>query len=180
MNSRHIRSPNPFTPDTHSFACRNSAAHENQTPNTNYMKLTRILSITACAALAFAAMPAFAAEHEKDKKGEPNGAHATKVPDTAEGIVAEIHKHHGEVAETIKAKQLKAVHEHSEAITALAKSLPTKVAADKKARVEGTTKNIGKLADALHEAADGGDQAKTEAQLKKLDAVLAQLDSQVK
>ncbi len=144
------------------------------------MKLTRIITIAACAALAFTALPAFAAEHEKDKKGEHKGGHATKVPDTAEGIVAEIHKHHGEVTETIKGKQLKAVHDHSEAITALAKALPAKVAADKKTRVEGTTKNIAKVADALHEAADGGDQAKTEAQLKKLDAVLTQLDSQVK
>lgn len=139
------------------------------------MKLTRILTIAACAALALNVMPVFAAEHEHKKTD-----HVVKVPDTAAGIVAEIHKHHGEVTETIKAKNLKTVHDHSEAITALAKALPAKVAADKKARVEGTTKNIAKVADALHEAADGGDQAKTEAQLKKLDAVLAQLDSQVK
>ena len=144
------------------------------------MKPTRILTLAACAAFAFTTLPAFAAEHDKDKKGEHKGGHAMKVPDTAEGIVAEIHKHHGEVTETIKGKQLKAVHDHSEAIAALAKALPAKVAADKKTRVEGTTKNIAKVADALHEAADGGDQAKTEAQLKKLDAVLAQLDSQVK
>ena len=144
------------------------------------MKLTRILALAACAAFTFTATPAFAAEHEKDKKGEHKGGHATKVPETAEGIVAEIHKHHGEVTQTIKAKNLKTVHDHAEAITALVKALPAKVATDKKARVEGTSKNISKLADAMHDAADAGDQAKTEAQLKKLDAVLAQLNSQVK
>jgi hypothetical protein len=139
------------------------------------MKLARILTLAACAALAFTAQPIFAAEKEHKKSD-----HTMKVPDTTEGIVAEIHKHHGEVTETIKAKNLKTVHDHAEAITALVNALPAKVAADKKARVEGTAKNIAKVADALHDAADAGDQTKTEAQLKKLDAVLAQLDSQVK
>ena len=140
------------------------------------MKLTtRLLTIAAFATLACTTTPVFAAEQDH-KKSE----HAVKIPDTAQGIVAEIHKHHGEVTQTIKAKSLKTVHDHAEAITALVNALPAKVAADKKARVEGTAKNIAKLADALHDAADAGDQAKTEAQLKTLDAVLAQLDSQVK
>jgi hypothetical protein len=139
------------------------------------MKLTCILTLAACATLAVAPTPILAAEKE-----HKTTEHAMKVPETTEGIVAEIHKHHSEVTETIKAKNLKAVHDHSEAITTLANALPAKVATDKKARIEGTTKNIAKVADALHVAADGGDQAKTEAQLKKLDAVLAQLDSQVK
>ena len=143
------------------------------------MKLAKFLAIGACAAFALTTTPVFAAE--KEKHGEHGKAgHGGKVPDTAEGIVAEIHKHHGEITETVKAKNLKTVHEHSEAITALANALPAKVAADKKTRVEGTVKNIAKVADALHDAADGGDQAKTEAQLKKLDAVLGQLDTQVK
>ena len=139
------------------------------------MKPTRLLTLAACAAFAFTTAPVFAAEKEHKKSD-----HAVKVPDTAQAIVAEIHKHHDEVTETIKAKNLKTVHDHAEAITALVNALPAKVAADKKARVEGTAKNIAKVADALHDAADAGDQAKTEAQLKKLDAVLAQLDSQVK
>ena len=142
------------------------------------MKLATLLAIGAAAAFAFTTTPIFAAEPHK--KGEHKSGHAVKVPDTAEGIVAEIHKHHGEVAGTIKAKQLKAVHDHSEAITALAKALPAKVATDKKTRVEGTAKNIVKIAGDLHHAADDGDQAKSEAQLKKLDAVLAQLDTQLK
>ena len=139
------------------------------------MKLTRILTLAACAAFASTTLPAFAAEKEHKKSD-----HGIKMSDTNEGIVAEIHKHHGEVTEAIKAKNLKTVHDHAEAITALANALPAKVAAEKKARVEGTAKNIAKVADALHHAADGGDQSKTEAQLKKLDAVLAQLDSQAK
>lgn len=143
------------------------------------MKLTRILAIGACAAFAFTTPAAFAddkGKHAEHAKGE----HDMKMPDTAEGIVAEIHKHHGEITTTVQAKQLKTVHEHSEAITMLAKALPAKVPADKKARVEGSVKNIAKVADDLHDAADGGDQAKTEAALKKLDGVLKALDAQVK
>ncbi len=137
------------------------------------MKPTRILTLAAFAALTSIATTGVAAEHEKT-------THSVKVPETAEGILAEIHKHHGEVTSAIAAKNLKTVHDHSDAMTALANALPAKIVADKRARVEGTAKNIAKVADALHDAADAGDQAKTEAQLKKLDAVLAQLDSQLK
>ena len=161
-------------PDAYRFARRTSLRlAKTKLLNTIYMKAIRILTLTACVALILPAPPSLAAEHEK-------AAHAIQVPETTEGILAEIHKHHGEITETIKAKSLKTVHEHSEAITALANSLPAKVVADKKTRVEGIVRNIVKVADALHDAADTGDQAKTEGQLKKLDAVLAQLDSQLK
>jgi hypothetical protein len=139
------------------------------------MKLARLLTLAACAVLVFDALPVFAAETEHKKSD-----HAMKAPDTTEGIVAEIHKHHAEVTETIKAKNLKTVHDHADAITGLVNALPAKVAVEKQARVEGTARNIAKVAEALHDAADAGDQTKTEAQLKKLDAVLAQLHSQVK
>ena len=120
------------------------------------MKTTKLLAIGACAAFALTTTPVFAAE--KEKHGEHGkGGHAAKVPDTAEGIVAEIHKHHGETAELVKAKNLKAVHPHSDAITELAKALPAKVTADKKAAVESVTKGVIKAADDLHKAADGGD-----------------------
>lgn len=140
------------------------------------MKLIRIPTLAACVAITlttFITLPALAAEPGKD-------AHSVKVPETVQAVVAEIHKHHGQIGDTVKAKNLKAVHEHSEAINALANALPGKVAAGQKARVEGTVKNLEKISNALHEAADANDQTKSEAQLKKLDAVLKQLDSQVK
>ena len=144
------------------------------------MKLTTILAIGACAAFALTTTPLFAAEKEHKKGEHGKAGHATKVPDTAEGIVAEIHKHHGEIAELVKAKNLKAVHPHSDAITELAKALPAKVAADKRAAVESVTKGVIKAADDLHKAADGDDQAKSEGHLKKLDGALAQLDAKLK
>jgi hypothetical protein len=135
------------------------------------MKLNKFIALGASAALAFATtQSAFAHEGEE---------HAA-IPETADGILQEIHKHHGELDATVKSKNLKEVHEHAEAITALAKALPDKVTAEKKDRVQGSANNIAKVADTLHDASDAGDQAKTEAELKKLDGVLMALDKQVK
>lgn len=145
------------------------------------MKLTRILSIGACAAIALTlnTQPLFA-----DEKGHKEGGHAEKgktaVPDTADGIMAAIHKHHGELADVVKSKKLAEVHHHAFAIRDLANGLPAKVAADKKARVEGSVKNIAKLAEDLDKTGDDNNQAATEANLKKLDGVLKALESQVK
>ncbi len=138
------------------------------------MKLKNlILTTSLCAAFGLAGTSIVSAEeggHEKKTE--------MKVPDTTEGILAEIKKHDEELAATVKNKKLEDVHHHAFAIRDLAKALPAKAPADKKARVEGAVKNISKLAEDLDESGDGGDQAKTEANLKKFDAVLAQLMGQ--
>ncbi len=141
------------------------------------MKKIKLLAIGASAAFAFTAVTsqiAVAAEEE--------AAATTKmtIPNTADGILQEIHKHHGELTETVKAKKLKDVHVQAFMIRDLANALPAKVAADKKARVEGSAKNITKLAEDLDKTGDANDQAGTEANLKKLDGVLMALDKQVK
>ena len=94
--------------------------------------------------------------------------------------MTEIHKHHTELADVVKSKKLADVHHHAFAIRDLANGLPAKVAADKKARVEGSVKNIAKLAEDLDKTGDDNNQAATEANLKKLDGVLKALDAQVK
>jgi hypothetical protein len=142
------------------------------------MKLKQTLLIGACAAFAFTAVTsqtAFAAEHEKGEKAEK-----MVMPETVDGIMAEIHKHHGELADVVKAKKLADVHHHAFAIRDLANGLPAKVAADKKARVDGSVKNIAKLAEDLDKTGDDNNQAATEANLKKLDGVLMVLEKQVK
>ena len=101
-----------------------------------------------------------------------------KIPATVEGILKAIHTEHGELAETVKNKKLADVHHHAFAIRDLAKALPAKAEADKKKQVEGTVKNIAKLADDLDKAGDDGKQAETEALLKKLDGVLKVLSAQ--
>ena len=137
----------------------------------------KLLAIGACAALAFTAISshtALSAEEAKEK-GEK-----MTMPDTADGIMQEIHKHHSELADVVKSKKLADVHHHAFAIRDLADALPAKVAADKKARVEGSAKNIAKLAEDLDKSGDANDQAGTEANLKKLDGVLMALMSQAK
>ena len=142
------------------------------------MKTSKLLTIGACAAFAFTGLTSqtvFAAEKEHAEKNEKMA-----MPDTADGIMAEIHKHHGELADVVKSKKLADVHHHAFAIRDLANGLPAKVAADKKARVEGSAKNIAKLAEDLDKSGDDNNQAGTEANLKKLDGVLMALEKQVK
>ncbi|MEO7300861.1 MAG: hypothetical protein ABI042_20030, partial [Verrucomicrobiota bacterium] len=62
----------------------------------------------------------------------------------------------------------------------MAKAMASKVDADKKAKVEATAKNIAKLAEELDKSGDAGDQAATEANMKKLDGLLKMLDAQSK
>ena len=110
---------------------------------------------------------------EKEEKEE-----TMKIPSTVEGIWKGIHEHHMELAEVVQSRNLKDVHVHAFAIRDLANALPAKAAADKKIRAEGTAKNIAKLADDLDESGDANDQAKTEANLKKLDGLLKVLEAQ--
>ncbi|ODU25126.1 MAG: hypothetical protein ABS95_00860 [Verrucomicrobia bacterium SCN 57-15] len=130
-----------------------------------------------CAAIGLmgiTATTAFAAEEgHEHKAGEKE-----KIPDTVEGIFKEIHEHHMELKEIVEKKQLAKVHETAFEIRDLAKALVPKAPADKKTQVEGTVKNISKLADDLDASGDANDQAKTEANLKKLDGVLKVLHTQ--
>ena len=141
------------------------------------MKMKTLLAMGLCAAIGLAMnQAAFAQEHKEHKEGEAKGK--AKIPDTVEGIFKGIHEHHGELAEVVKNKKLADVHHHAFAIRDLANALPAKAAADKKTQVEGTVKNIAKLAGDLDESGDANDQAKTEANLKKLDGLIKVLETQ--
>lgn len=86
-----------------------------------------------------------------------------------------------ELAVQIAAKNLKPVHETAEQLTAAliklreaSKGLP----ADKLKRVEGAVANLTKALDGAHDAADEGNQAGTEKQLKAIDGLLKVLAAQ--
>jgi hypothetical protein len=141
------------------------------------MKTSRLLAIAfttlACVTLSTPALHA----HE----GHDHGAHSkVAVPDTAPAILLELNKQHALITAAVTAKNLKGVHDPIEALGLLAKALPDKSAADQKARVQGSVNNLTKAADSLHHAADAGDQAKSEAELKKVDGVLLVLNQQIK
>lgn len=141
------------------------------------MKTSTLLAIafTAFTSITLSA-PALLA-HE----GHDHGAKSkVAIPDTAEGIMKEIQTQHALITAAVTLKNPKSLHEPIEAIPVLAKALPDKVAEDKKVRVQGSVNNLIKVADNLHHAADAGDQAKAEAELKKLDGVLLALGQQIK
>ena len=102
------------------------------------------------------------------------------IPETADGVLQEIQKHHAAITAAVSGKKLKAVHDHAEAMIALAKALPAKVADDRKANVERTVSNVAQLADTLHHAADAGDQPRSGIELKKLDGAVMTLEKQLK
>ena len=141
------------------------------------MKTKSLLAMALCAAIGLmgiTAPRAFAAEHEHEHKpGEK-----VKIPNTVEGIFKAIHEQHVHLAETVKNKKLPDVHHLAFAIRDLANALPAKAAADKKKQVEGTVKNIATLAADLDKTGDAGNQAGTEANLKKLDGILKVLHTQ--
>jgi hypothetical protein len=138
------------------------------------MKKTTLLAMGLCAAIGLTNLSTTTAQ--ADEKGHKDAK--TAVPGTAEGILKAIHMKHGELAKTVADKKLKDVHHLAFAIRDLANALPAKAAADKKKQVEGTVKNIAKLAADLDDSGDANDQAKTEANLKKLDGLLKVLESQ--
>ena len=141
------------------------------------MKTRYILSLALSAAFTLTTSVLRADEPKKGAEEHEKGE-KTKIPETAEGILKAIHTEHGELKETVKTKKLAAVHHHAFAIRDLAAALPAKAAADKKAAVEATSKNIAKLAEALDKTGDDSDQAGTEASMKKLEPLLKMLDTQ--
>ncbi len=143
------------------------------------MKTKTLLAMGLCAAIGLFGVQKTFAQHEH-KEGEKHEEHGgkIKIPDTVEGIFKEIHKHHHELAEVVKGKKLAEVHHHAFAIRDLANALPAKAEASKKTQVEGTVKNIAKLAADLDKTGDANNQAGTEANLKKLDGILKVLHTQ--
>ena len=138
------------------------------------MKTKTLLAMGLCAAIGFLANQTRAAEHEHSD--HPDAHAKVQVPDTLDGIWADIHKHHKELADTVKAQKLAEVHEHAFAIRDLAKALPAKVPAEHKKHAENMVKKVSQLAADLDKSGDANDQAKTEANLKKLDAQLKDME----
>lgn len=137
----------------------------------NTSSLTVLAALGVCV-LNFAQAPVVTAQ-----AGHSHGLSANiAVPDTAAGIVDEIKKQHAALTAAVTGKNLKAVHDLAETMTALARALPGKVAEEKKASVQGSANNMTKLLDTLHHAADDGDQPRAGIELKKLDGVVKSLD----
>ena len=141
------------------------------------MKIKTLLAMGLCAAIGIAMNQTAFAQEQKEHK---EGGETVKIPDTVDGILKEIHTHHQELADTVKAKKLADVHHHAFAIRDLAKALPAKANSDHKKMVENAVKKVSQLAEDLDKSGDAGDQTKTEANLKKMDAALKTLEEHAK
>lgn len=142
-------------------------------------KLLRAAAVFAGAFLLVSQPALRAAEHKKEH-GEHGHAEMAK-PTSSAAALETIHKLHAGLAAQIKGKQLEAVHETCEKLTAAANALPglsKDLPAEKAKRVEGSVKNLAKSLDALHDAADDGNQANSEKQLKTVDSLIAMISSQ--
>jgi len=140
------------------------------------MKRTTLLAMGLCVAIGLTGVgpiAAFASEGHEHHEAEEGGK--IKIPDTIQGIFDEIHEHYTELAEVVENKKLAEVHHLAFAIRDLTKALPAKASAEKKKRGEAAVRKVAVLAEDLDVSGDAGDQAKTEANLKKLDAVLKTL-----
>jgi len=137
------------------------------------MKMKTKLAMGLCAAIGFLTIQPSIAQ---DKPGHEEEHAKISIPDTKDGILKEIDKQHKALADTIKAKKLSEVHEHAFAIRDLAKALPAKTGPDMKKMVENAVKKVSQLADDLDKSGDAGDQAKTEANLKKMDTAIKTLE----
>ena len=142
----------------------------------------RGLALVAGAALLLAVNPSLRA-HDDDKKADHEHMHGAEMakPASSADALKQVDHLYMELADQVKDKNLKPVHETAEKLTevlnllpALSKDLP----ADKLKRVEGAVKNLAKALDALHDAADEGKQADAEKQLGTVGSLLKLLTAQ--
>ncbi len=112
-----------------------------------------------------------------------HGGHAGEAAQ-AEGLAgawAALEAARDAIAADVAAGLLKTIHEKSEPVPGLAKELlehSDGLDPVRRKRVEGAVRQLPKVADALHDAADGGDLDGTRRELKRLDGLLQLIRAQ--
>jgi hypothetical protein len=147
------------------------------------MKNTKLtLSTIFAGALLFGYTGARAHEGKEHAKGD---AHAMGSEKSVGGMsshasLADLDTQLQEISAQLMAGKLDGMHEHAEAIEAVTKDLgkDTTLDATKKKRVQGYVKNIAKLADKLHDAADEKKIEETKKAFSQLQAQVVLLDKQ--
>lgn len=139
------------------------------------MKTKTLLAMGLCAAIGLSiSSAALAQEHDGHQHAE--SAEQIKIPETVDGIIKEIHKQQEALHDVVKAKKLAEVHHYAFAIRDLAKALPAKANPDMRKMVENAVKRVSQIAESLDKSGDAGNQAATEANVKKMDAALKILE----
>jgi hypothetical protein len=143
---------------------------------TNNRKSHLALALVAGASLLLVT-PVLRAHDDKKEAGHGEMA----MPTTAAAALDKAQDLHKEIVALVKAKNLKPVHESAEQMTETLNMLPglsKDLPADKLKRVDGAVKNLAKALDAMHDAADEGNQAGTEKQLGVVESLLKVLSAQ--
>lgn len=118
--------------------------------------------------------------HDGKKGAESEHADMAK-PSKSATALEQVHRLHASLVAQVKDKELKAVHETVEQLTEVLNSLPAlskDLPADKLKRVAGAVKNLAKVLDDLHDAADKGNQAGTEKHLGTVESLLKIVSAQ--
>jgi hypothetical protein len=160
------------------------------------MKKTILAAMTLTAAIAFnpsatlahddhdhgaQTPPAPKVEEKPQTPADAHGhSHATKIPDTVEGIWQAIRKQETNLVATVTNKKLASAHDSAFAIRDLVKALPGKVSAENKSKAEEGAKEVAKLATDIDKSSAAGAQKATEANVKKMQATLNALETKLK
>jgi hypothetical protein len=124
--------------------------------------------------------------HEGMQMSDTNGTHqhaptmGQELPNTPEGIWTEIHKHQSALQSAVQNKKLDEIHPHAVAVKELTKALVDVVHPDHKAAVQSGVDKINLAVSDLHQAAHADDQAAAEANFKRFDDAVKQLEEQMK
>jgi hypothetical protein len=141
------------------------------------MKTNKTLAMALCAVIGLFIHTQNAPAQEHNEHSDHKGAHETvKIPDTLSGIWDEIHHHNTELTNTVAQHKLADVHHHAFAVRDLAKALPSKVPSEHKQHITNMVKKLSQHAEDLDKSGDAGDQAKTEANLRKFEATLKDME----
>ncbi len=116
-------------------------------------------------------------------EGEHLGAHGSSTPQPASlaGAWTALMAARDAIAGDVESGALGGVHEKAEPLPGLVAALLEQsgdLDASKRTRVEGAAKQVTRVADALHVAADGGDAARTRKELSRLDGLLELIQAQ--
>ena len=142
-----------------------------------------VLPLAACAESGHEDSPAGVSSGGHHEDSGDHGDHAGAIPEpvTLVGAWSALTAQRDAIAADVESGALADVHAKAEALPARVAALLEQSAdldAEKRRRVEGAAKQVTRVADALHVAADRGDATRTRKELSRLDGLLQLIRAQ--
>ncbi len=152
--------------------------------NSRRSRTASLVAFGVVAAIACGRGGGTASAHEGDAGHGEHGTEHSEHRAAVQGggsAWAQLNAVRDSIAKDVESGKLSAIHEKSEQLGPLGEALlagAKDVAAEKRTRIEGTLRQLPKVADSLHDAADAGKVDATRRELKRLDGVLALIRAQ--